>query len=192
MDINWSAIFQRCAEVTTVQVQGRETIGQGFLQALAPPKHANTTVRGKRRKRKRGDDATRGAETQVPNDDNNHVPAPVPVHVPIFPKLTSLILKALDFSEAVPGSGVVYDLILSAVQRRKATKTPLTTLCIDKCVISTDEAGKFKTLVRNFYWDNEDPRGSLGASMFAAAFEDLGAHYDVEVNNTDTDSFASD
>jgi len=113
------------------------------------------------------------------------------------PEVLSRIFHFVTFSErscsrTPPGSGVVYDLILSAVQRRKATKTPLTTLCIDKCVISADEAGKFKTLVRNFYWDNEDPRGSLGASMFAAEFEDLGVHYDVEVNNTDTDSFASD
>jgi len=36
------------------------------------------------------------------------------VHVPLFPKLASLLLETLDFTDvsAVPGSGIVYDLVL--------------------------------------------------------------------------------
>jgi hypothetical protein len=95
-------------------------------------KTANTTARGKGRKRKRGDNG-RGAQAQAPDDDDNDGPAPV--HVPIFPKLTSLLLEMLDFTDAVPGSGVLYDLVLSASSGARRTKTPLTTLCIDDCVI---------------------------------------------------------
>jgi len=113
--INGSQIFRHCTEVTTVQVSGRGMIG--VLQALTPPKLANTMARGKGGKRKRGD-GDRGARAQVPDNDNKHGPAPV--HVPIFPKLMSLLLLTLDFTDAVSGSGVLYDLVLSTVQWRKA------------------------------------------------------------------------
>jgi len=102
--------------------------------------------------------------------------------------LRSLILRTLNFTDAVPGSGVLYDLILNTVQWRKVNKTPLTTLWITNCVISADEAGKFRSVARNFYWDNEeDPRRSLTASMRAAAFDDFAILYEAE-----SDSSASD
>jgi len=43
----------------------------------------------------------------VPDDDDNDRPAPV--YVPLFPKLASLLLETLDFTDAsaVPGSGIV-------------------------------------------------------------------------------------
>jgi len=182
---NWSETFQHCTAVTTVQVRGRGTIG--LLESLTPPKRANTTARGKQGKRKRGDKG-RGARAQVPDDDNDDNDGPAPVHVPIFPKLRSLILRTLNFTDAVPGSGVLYDLILNTVQWRKVNKTPLTTLWITNCVISADEAGKFRSVARNFYWDNEeDPRRSLTASMRAAAFDDFAILYEAE-----SDSSASD
>jgi len=148
--INWSQIFRHCTEVTTVQVSGRGMIG--VLQALTPPKLANTMARGKGGKRKRGD-GDRGARAQVPDNDNKHGPAPV--HVPIFPKLTSLLLLTLDFTDAVSGSGVLYDLVLSTVQWRKANKTPLTTLCINNCVIREEQAKALKKVVRDFQWDRD-------------------------------------
>jgi len=148
---NWSEIFQHCIEVTTVQVYGRGTIG--LLQALTPPKCANTTARGEERKRKRGDNG-RGAQAQPENDDDNDRLAPV--HVPIFPKLTSLLLEFLDFTDAVPGSGVLYDLVLSAVQRRKENTTPLTTLYIDRCVIREEQANALEKVVGDFRWDQDE------------------------------------
>jgi len=54
----------------------------------------------------------------------------------------SLLLEMLYVSDPVPGLGVLYDLVMSAAQLRKANKTPLTTLCIDNCVIR--EAVPFK------------------------------------------------
>jgi len=130
--INWSEIFQHCTEVTTVQVNGRGTIG--LLQALTQPKRAN--------------DNGRGGQVQAANDNDNHAPAPV--HVPIFPKLTSLRLKSLDFSN----SGVMFDLVINVIQQRKVNKAPLTTLCIEKCVIGENQADALEKLVCDFQWDH--------------------------------------
>jgi len=130
--IDWSDIFQHCPEVATVQVDGGRTIG--LLQALTSPKRAN--------------DNGRGAEAQAANDNDNHAPAPM--HVPIFPKLTSLRLKTLNFTY----SGVLSDLVINAVQQRKVNKTPLTTLCIEKCVIREKQAAALEKLVCDFQWDH--------------------------------------
>ena len=146
-----SEIFQRCTEVTTVQFSGCGVIG--LLQALTPPKQADATTRGKGGKRKRGDKGA-GARAQAPNDIDNDGPAPV--HVPIFPKLTSLRLKVLDFSDAVPGSGVLYDLVKGAVKRREANNTPLTMLYIDNCVIWKAQAKALEKFVRDFRWDEHE------------------------------------
>src|SRR5712672_3173628 len=93
-------------------------------------------------------------QAYAPNDDDNDWPAPV--HVPIFPKLTSLLLEMLYITDAVPGSGVLYDLVMSAVQLRKANKTPLTTLYIDNCVIQEEQAKALETLVPDFRWDHDE------------------------------------
>jgi len=152
--INWNEIFRHCTEVTTVQVYGCGTMG--LLQALTQPKLANTTFRGKGAKRKHGDN-DRGAGAQGPDDDDNDGPAPV--HVPIFPKLTSLSLESLNFTDRVfvgDGWGDLSDLALSAVQWRKANKTPLTTLCIDNCVISEEQAKALENVVPDFRWDHDE------------------------------------
>jgi hypothetical protein len=101
------------------------------------------TARRNQGKRKRGDNG-RAAQAQVPNYDND---APAPVHVPIFPKLTSLSLDLLAFSTIVPGTGVLFNLVLNAIQRHKVNKTPLTTqrLCIENCVIREKQANALAT-----------------------------------------------
>src|SRR5712672_2656612 len=149
--INCNEIFQHCTEVTTVKVSGRGTIG--LLQVLTPLNLANTTVHGKPGKSKCGDNG-RGAQAHAPNDDDNDGPATV--HVSIFPKLTSLLLEMLYFTDAVPGSGILYDLVMSAVQLRKANKTPLTTLYIDNCVIPEEQTKALETLVPDFRWDHDE------------------------------------
>jgi len=85
--------------------------------------------------------------------------------VPIFPKLTSLLLERLDFNIEVLGLDIVFDVILRIVRRRKAKKTPLTTLCIDRCIITAEEAGELEKVVPDFRWD----------------------HHQVEVDNSDED-----
>jgi hypothetical protein len=144
--LNWGEIFQHCTEVTMVEVSQRGTIG--LLDALTPPELASTEAQGKG---KRGGN-DKGAQAQAPDDDDGLAP----VHVPIFPKLTSLSLEWLDFTDEVPGSGVLYDLVMNAVQRRKANKTPLTTLCIEHCVIMEKQAKALEKVVSDFRWDHDE------------------------------------
>jgi len=185
--IDWNKIFQHYTEVTTVRLNGCGTIG--VLQALTSPEPANTTAGGNGGKCKRGDDAN-GAWARAPDNDDNDNHGPAPVHMPPFPKLTSLLLKELDFSNTVPGWDDLYDLIVSMVEQREATKTPLKTLCIERCVISADEADGLETFVPNFYWDyEEDPWESL-ATMFEGGFDDPSD--DSEAESSDTDFFAGD
>jgi len=136
--ISWGEVFQRLTEVTTVKLYGHGTIS--LLQAITPP-------RGKGRKRGRGDNC-RGPQWQTPN--NNSLSALV--LMPIFPKLTSLLLEKLDFTHVVPGSGVLYDLILNAVKRRRAKKPLVSAMCITRCAISAEEAVALEEIVRDFWW----------------------------------------
>jgi len=98
--VNWSEVFRHFTEVTTVQVSGRGSVI--LLQALTLPRRS----RGKGHKTRRIDNG-RGAGVQVP----------------IFPKLTSLLLARLNFSDVVPGLGVLHDLVLTATLWRKAKKS---------------------------------------------------------------------
>jgi len=173
--INWSGIFQHSTKVTTVKVYGRGTIG--LLEALTPPKLASTMACRKERKREYIDDG-RGAQAQAPGDDHDDDDGPAPVHVPIFPKLTSLSLEELDFTDEVPASGVVYDLIMSVVQRRKAKGMSLTTLRIECCMIRKEQAEALEGFVSDFQWDHDyyedsdDDEGNRG---------DHDEYYDDEV-----------
>jgi len=158
--INWSEAFQHCAEVTAIHVTGRGTIG--LLQALKPPNRANTTTHGKGRKREDGNNG-RGAQTHVPDE------------VPIFPKLTSLKLESLEFTDAVLGSGL-FRLVLGTVQRRLANEMPLTTLCIDHCVIQEKQAKALEKVVPDFRWDhikgNHDDKAG-GRSNYSNDCDDI-------------------
>jgi hypothetical protein len=144
----WGELFRHFTEVTTVQVHGHGTTG--LLQALTPPQHS----RGKGYKRRRGDKDGDAREHTSNNSNNNRVAAPV--QVPIFPKLTSLLLETLDFNNMVPGSGVLYDLALSTVNWRKAKKAPLSMLCITRCAISAEKAAALEKIVRDFQWDYDE------------------------------------
>ena len=144
----WGEVFRYCTEVTTVQVCGFGTTS--LLQALTPPPRP----RGRGREKRRGNNGG-GTRGQASNNNNNS-DVSAPVQVPIFPKLTSLLLGRLDFNVEVPGSGVLHDLVLSAVKRRKAKKTPLSTLCITHCVISAEEAAVLEKIVPDFRWDHDE------------------------------------
>jgi len=149
--INWGEIFQHCSGVTTVQVYGGGTIS--LLQAIAPPKWANSTTHREERQRKHG----RAALAQAP--DNGDSDELTPIHVPIFPKLTSLLLQLLYFTDEVPGSGTLYDLVRNTVQRRKASETPLTTLCVNNCAITPEQAKALEMVVGDFRWDHDKGYG---------------------------------
>jgi len=147
--INWGEVFRQCTEVTTVQVHGYGTTG--ILQGLTPPQRS----RGQECKRGRTDNG-RGPRGRASNHNSNDSSGSAPVQVPIFPKLTSLLLEMLDFNDMVPGSGILHDLILSVVKQRKARKTPLSRLCITHCVISVEEAVAFEKVVSDVQWDHDE------------------------------------
>jgi len=158
--VNWGEVFRHCTEVTTVQVAGHGMAS--LLEFLAPPQRYS----GKGRKRRRGDNGGGTAkQASHDNNNNNNNSESSPMWVPIFPKLTSLLLERLDFNIEVLGLDIVFDVILRIVRRRKAKKTPLTTLCIDRCIITAEEAGELEKVVPDFRWD----------------------HHQVEVDNSDED-----
>jgi len=148
--VNWGEVFRRCTEVTTVQVAGNGTTS--LLEALTPPQRSSEQGR----KWRHGDNG-RGTRRRASNNKNNNRSCvSAPVQVPIFPKLTSLLFEMLDFNNIwVPGLGFHFDLILSAVRRRKANETPLTTLCINRCMITAEEAGELEEIVPDFRWDHD-------------------------------------
>jgi len=144
--VNWYNLFQRCKNVTTIQAKGCGTIG--FLQALDPPKVTDTMARGKGKKRKRGKRAT---QVQVANN------APgILATATAFPKLTCLLLENLNLAAAVPDHGVLYDILMNAIQWRKTNKMPLKTLAVDLCAITARPANSLKKHVEKFSWNGEE------------------------------------
>jgi|SRR5712671_2316135 len=99
----------------------------------------------------KGDAVTTAEVHSVKQTPNNNSLSAL-VLMPIFPKLTSLLLEKLDFTHVVPGSGVLYDLILNAVKRRRAKKPLVSAMCITRCAISAEEAVALEVIVRDFWW----------------------------------------
>ena len=153
--INWAELFKGCTNVTTIQSIGRGT--SGFIRALTP-----SNAKNERKKKKRDDSGT------------SAVPAPGPV---IFPNLTSLLLRNLDFTEIKSGSGVLYDVLVNGLRQRNSTYgIPIKEIHVDHCVIPAMRADALRRLVTEFHWDGED------GMIFA--FHEFGysAHY-VEWGN---------
>jgi len=161
--VNWSEVFRHCTEVTTVQVYGYGTLG--LLQALTPP-------HGSR-------DNDEGTQEQASDNDNNNNSVSAPMQVPIFPKLTSLLLESLNFIALVPNSGILYDIVLSVVNLRKAEKTPLSMLRITHCTIGVEEAAVLKKVVPDCQWDRYE-----GVDQDEAEAED-----DEDENDEDEDDY---
>jgi hypothetical protein len=145
--LNWGELFRKCAKVTTIEASGHGTTT--LLQTITPPKAPpkpsnNNNYKGK----KKG----RGKKKEVP-------PQPVdnaPVCAPVFPKLTSLLLKKFDFSESVPHVGTVYNVLNTLIQRRKNRKVPLKMLSIERSILCQQHATTLEKLVREFHWSGED------------------------------------
>ena len=143
--INWDELSQRCKGLTRIHASGRGTCH--LLRVLTPPRHPNTRSRGKDGKWRKNKRNIREAPAQASSNDAPHVPA--------FPKLESLSLEKMEFDESVPNAGVVYDMLTTALQRRKAYNVPLKMLSIDRCCISSNRANALKNLVQEFHWDGD-------------------------------------
>jgi len=143
--VNWGDLFQRCAKLTTIEVNGH---GASFLlKELAPPEPKKVPPGEKSRKRKL-DDRGVPVPVPVPASSSHTVTADTPV--PIFPKLTSLLLTNLEFCEPAHLPGTLYDVLSTTLQRRRAFKVPLKMLRINDCSIATKRANALGELVPEF------------------------------------------
>lgn len=75
---------------------------------------------------------------------------PAHIHSPIFPNLTSLTLKKLDFTEIEQPSRALFDVLQKGLRQRMVAF-----LCIEECSISAKRAKALKRLVQEFHWDEE-------------------------------------
>ncbi|KAF8486832.1 hypothetical protein DFH94DRAFT_3537 [Russula ochroleuca] len=145
--VNWVDLFKRCTNVTTMQAIGRGT--SGLVRALTTPKLTNTRRGGKGKKMTRGTGDSTPA--QPARSTASHADAP------IFPKLTFLSLKRLDFGEDQHPSGILFNVVEEGLrQRRVAYKAPLKILRIDNCAISAKRARALEKLVQKFDWDRKE------------------------------------
>ena len=147
VSVNWAKLFKCCTKVTTIQAIGRGT--SDFIRALTPP----NMKKGKKRKHNKS--------------GTSAIPAPELI---IFPKLTSLLLENLDFTESKPRSGILYDVLANGLRQRNSTyNVPITKIRVDRCVIPDKLANALKNLVTEFQWDGEE--GLINAFD---EFEDFG------------------
>jgi hypothetical protein len=135
--VNWGELFQRCAKLTTIEVDGDGA--SGLLKELRPPKPKKAPPGEKGRKRKLGD-----REVPAPASSSHTATADTPV--PIFPKLTSLFLNNVGICEpAHPGT--LRDILSPVLRRRRACEVPLKILRIGHCFITPNRANALRKLV---------------------------------------------
>jgi hypothetical protein len=141
---NWVELFKRCTKLTSMQAIGQGTIS--LVWALTTPKLINMTTDRKGKKRKRDDRDSTLASSPV-----------VPAEMPIFPKLSLLSLKNLDFAENEHPSGILFNVVERGLQQRKvASNAPFGVLRIEDCVINARRVDALQKLVQEFQWDGKD------------------------------------
>lgn len=141
--LNWGDLFRKCAKVSTIEASGHGTTT--LLQTITPPKAPYKPNKNKGKKKGQG-------KKEVPSQPVDNAP----VCAPIFPKLTSLLLKKFDFSESVPRVGIVYNVLMTVIKRRKGRKVPLKTLSIDRSILCQQHASALEKLVPEFHWSGEE------------------------------------
>ena len=146
--VNWVDLFKRCTKVTTMQAIGRGT--SSIVRSLATSKPANTKRRWKGRKNGNNNKDSTSAQPA-----RNTAPR---ARAHVFPELTFLSLKRLDFAENEHPPGILFDVVQKGLRQRKATsyRTPLKMLRIDDCAISTRRAKALQRLVQKFHWDEKE------------------------------------
>ncbi|KAI0289297.1 hypothetical protein BC826DRAFT_1107155 [Russula brevipes] len=139
--VDWGDLFQRCVKLSTIEADGHGA--SRLLKELAPPKPKKAARGGKGRKGKLND---RG----VPAPASSSHTATADMPVPIFPKLTSLLLKDQDLCEPAHGRGALDDALSTMLRRRRACMVPLKMLRIEDCFITTKRANALGKLVPEF------------------------------------------
>jgi hypothetical protein len=136
--VKWGELFRRCEKITTIEAHGQGTTT--LLESLTPPKPVRTTSGGKGRRR---GDRDLQAQAQGADDIAAHVPL-------VFPKLTTLVLRDLDFSENVPRCGNLFDVLMDLLRQRKSHNVAMKSLIIEYSIIATNRARALKQLVSEF------------------------------------------
>ena len=151
--VNWSELFKRCTKVTTMQAIGCGA--SSLVRALATPKLTNTNTRRGGGKEKdagpKNKDNTPAQLARTPRSTTSYA------HEPIFPKLTFLSLKGLNFAQSKHPSSILFDVVQKSLQQRRAAhRAPLKVLRIDSCAISAKRAKALEKLVEKFLWDEKE------------------------------------
>jgi len=165
--INWAELFKRCTNVSTIRAIGDGT--SSLIRSLTPPKPTNANAKkGKKRKhidRDTGSTLGQAAENTV-----------VGAQAPIFPKLTSLLLERLDFTETKSYSGTLYDVLAHGLRLRNSTyQIPVKTIHVDHCTIPSRRASCLERLVLDFRWDGEE--GSMNEFDDFDEFDDYDSDF---------------
>jgi hypothetical protein len=150
--MDWYELFRSCTKITTIKATGQGT--SGILRSLAPLKSTNTPSgsRGKKKKWKRNDRATKAQATNNTARSSRTTTTAVP-----FSELTSLLLENIHFGDNAPYSSVLGDVMINVLRRRKTQcKTPVKALTLHRCVITTHCAKGMKMHVEDFSWDRDD------------------------------------
>lgn len=167
-----NTFFQRCKKITTIQVHGWGT--DDFLRSLAPQELENTPSDLEPRKGKgkgKYDNSDTHPQRRVANDAAGGSSATT-TDIP-YPKLTSLLLENLNFTDTASDSG---DVLENVLQWRKTNTLPLSKLTISTCKITTEWADCLKKHVKEFEWD-----GHEGAcDPWAGARDDSNSGYSVD------------
>jgi hypothetical protein len=151
--VNWAELFKHCTQVTTMQAIGRGT--SSLLRAQKLKKMRPSGKWNYRRSDDRDSTPTQPARSTAAQ-----------AHAPIFPKLTHVSLKGLDFTDSAYRSGIVFDVVGNGLRQRKvAYGAPLKVLHIDSCIISAKRAKALHRLVQEFHWNGDE--GYRGSGMAA-------------------------
>ena len=146
--VNWIDLFERCTNLTTLQVIGHGT--SGLVRALTTSNVTNT-----RRSWNRKRHGSRDSRDIIPVQPARSTAGPV--HGLIFPKLEYLSLNGLDFAENEHPSGILFEVVEKCLLQRKAQrKAPLRMLRIDNCAISARRAKALQMLVEEFHWNGKE------------------------------------
>ena len=155
--VNWVKLFKGCTKLTMMQAMGCGT--SSLVRALTAPKVTNAV-----KKTKPGGINKSSDRDRIPEQPARSVDAHP--HVPIFPKLTFLSLKGLDFAKNEHPSGILFDVLEKGLQQRRVVyRAPLRMLRIDNCSISPRRANALQRCVQKFHWD--------GVKCFVDDFEDF-------------------
>ena len=183
-DINWVELFGCCTNVTTMEVIGHSA--SCLVRALTSPTVTNAGSSKTGRKRKRDN---RESTLVQPSSTVTHT------HAPIFPKLKSLGLSNLNFTEGEHPSGILFDVIERGLQQRMASGAPLSLLRISDSDITTRYAKDLQKLVQDFHWDeyggNLDGLDDIGERPRDPE-EDLFVGHGAALLDSDSDGWDND